>query len=376
LTAGCQDRKKTQQHSTSETIDSTPVGQSITQQELDKSANNLKQIALWLQTYNNIYGKLPINERTKDGKPILSWRVSILRFTEQEDLYKQFKLDEPWDSETNKKLIEKIPEIYAPVRGKAEKGMTFYQAFGGKHGWMRPGATIPSSFPDGTTNTFLVAEGAKPVIWTKPDDMDFDGTTVPNLGGMFDGRFTVAFADGHVQRFKKDIDKDVLKLLIDPSDGMVIPDLGGVTELVNPGPPPPAIPSTPRIVLAPSRDPKREPRPDPRDPWMPDPGDEIEVAGRSFIWPDGRRRYYVALDPPSQEKLDTIIAAKDGNAVQELIDQNRVIEYTNDRVRVQFGYIGLGGKAAVVRLLEKGTGGLGLGGEAVVASDQLRKPGK
>ena len=122
------------------------------------------------------------------------------------------------------------PSLFVPVRGKAERGQTFYQTFTGKHGWMNAGATLPGTFLDGTSNTFLVAEAAKPVIWTKPDDMEFDGTTVPKLGGMFDGRFTAAFADGSVRRFKKDVDKDLLKILIDPADGMVIPDLGAVTD--------------------------------------------------------------------------------------------------------------------------------------------------
>jgi Protein of unknown function (DUF1559) len=203
----------------------------ITQQQLDQSANNLKQIVLAFHNYAAAYNdKLPTNECSKDGKPILSWRVSLLLFIEQDELYKQFKLDEPWDSENNKRLIEKIPAIYAPVRGKAAKGQTFYQTFAGKHGWMKPGASMPGSFQDGTSNTFLVAEAAKPVIWTKPDDMEFDGTTVPKFGGMFDGRFTAAFADGHTQRFKKDMTDDLLKLLIDPADGMSIPDLSRVTD--------------------------------------------------------------------------------------------------------------------------------------------------
>jgi prepilin-type processing-associated H-X9-DG protein len=90
---------------------------------------------------------------------------------------------------------------------------------------MKQGATIPASFPDGTSNTFVVAEAAKPVIWTKPDDMEFDGKTVPALGGSFDGRFTVGYCDGSVRRFKKGMDADILKLLIDPADGNVIPEL-------------------------------------------------------------------------------------------------------------------------------------------------------
>ena len=55
--------------------------------------------------------------------------IFILPFIEQQNLYQSFKRDEPWDSENNKKLLESMPKIYAPVRGMAEKNKTFYQAF-------------------------------------------------------------------------------------------------------------------------------------------------------------------------------------------------------------------------------------------------------
>jgi hypothetical protein len=145
----------------------------ITPEQLADSSTNLKQIVLGFHNYNDTYGVLPTNQLSKDQKPLLSWRVQILPFIEEDNLYKQFKLDEPWDSENNKKLIEKMPMLYAPVRGKVEPGMTFYQTFTGKHGWMKAGANIPNAFPDGTSNTFICAEAAKPVIWTKPDDMVF-----------------------------------------------------------------------------------------------------------------------------------------------------------------------------------------------------------
>jgi Protein of unknown function (DUF1559) len=199
----------------------------ITAEQLQKSAENLKNIALAHHNYNDAQRVLPTNHLSKDGKPLLSWRVQILPYVEQDALFKQFKMDEPWDSEHNKKLVDKMPEIYAPVRGKADAGMTFYQAFGGKRGWQQPGARIPASFPDGTSNTLLVAEAAKSVIWTKPEDLTFDGLKVPELGGMFDGKFHAAFADGSVQRFRKGAPAATLKLLIDPADGMVLgPDLG------------------------------------------------------------------------------------------------------------------------------------------------------
>jgi uncharacterized protein DUF1559 len=199
----------------------------ITAEQLQTSDNNLKQIVLGFHNYNDTFGFLPTNQLSKDKKPLLSWRVQILPFIEEDNLYKAFKLDEPWDSEHNKKLIERMPKIYAPVRGKADAGMTFYQAFGGSNGWLKPGASIPRSFPDGTSNTIVCAEAAKPVVWTKPDDLVFDGKAVPALGGMFDGRFHAALMDGSTRRFRKGVDPEILKLLIDPADGMPLPrDLG------------------------------------------------------------------------------------------------------------------------------------------------------
>jgi hypothetical protein len=207
-----------------------PLGP-ITDEQFATTTNNLKQIAIAFHNYHDTNGELPANQHSKDKKPLLSWRVQILPYIEQDHLYKQFKLDESWDSDHNKKLIDKIPEVYMPVRGKADKGMTFYQVFGGTQGLFRPGARPTlATIPDGSSNTLLVAEAAKPVVWTKPSDLEFDGKTVPALGGMFDGKFHAAMGDGSVNRFRKNVDADVLRILIDPADGMVLPRDFGIDE--------------------------------------------------------------------------------------------------------------------------------------------------
>ncbi len=74
------------------------------------------------------------------------------------------------------------------------------------------------------SNTLLVAEAAKPVVWTKPEDLVFDGKDVPALGGLFDGRFHAAMGDGSVSRFRKGVDPATLRLLIDPADGVPLPE--------------------------------------------------------------------------------------------------------------------------------------------------------
>jgi hypothetical protein len=198
----------------------------ITSEQLDKAKNNLKQIALAWHNYEAANGNMPSNEQDAKGKALLSWRVQILPYIEEDALYKQFKMDEPWDSENNKKLIDEMPKIFAPIRVKADAGMTFYQSFTGKNALLKPGQKLTlANIPDGTSNTFMVVEAAKPVIWTKPDDLPFDGKDVPAMGGMFDGKFHASMCDGFVVRFRKGVDADILKLLIDPADGNVIPDL-------------------------------------------------------------------------------------------------------------------------------------------------------
>jgi len=219
-------------HQASKPKDKAKATVSITAAQLRASAKNLEQIALAFYNYQDKHGALPTNLLSTDKKPLLSWRVQILPFLEQDALYAQFKLDEPWDSDHNKQLVAKIPKLYAPVRGKADPGTTYYQAFGGSNGWLKPGARFPKSFPDGTSNTIICAEAATPVVWTKPEDLVFNGKDVPALGGLFDGKFHAAMGDGTVNRFRKGVDEDVLKLLIDPADGKALPANFGL----DPGP--------------------------------------------------------------------------------------------------------------------------------------------
>ena len=79
-----------------------------------QSMNNMKNIMLALLNYESARKAFPAHANySADGKPFLSWRVHVLPFNlEQQALYDQFHLDEPWDSEHNKTLIARMPEFY------------------------------------------------------------------------------------------------------------------------------------------------------------------------------------------------------------------------------------------------------------------------
>jgi hypothetical protein len=203
-----------------------------------QSQNNLKQLALGMQNFHEQTGQFPpavVYDR--DGKPLYSWRVLLLPYVEQDALYREFHLNEPWDSPHNKALLPRMPKVYAQAAVPADQSVTFYQvfdgpgaifdsdkskglkpffppglgAFGGPGPAAAPQAAAPAlmqsvssrrltDITDGTSNTIVIVEAGDPVPWTKPVDLRWDPNgPLPKLGGLFNGRFDAALADGSVR---------------------------------------------------------------------------------------------------------------------------------------------------------------------------------
>jgi hypothetical protein len=156
--------------------------------------------------YHDMHGRLPpAVVYGEDGKPLHSWRVLILPFIEQEELYKQFRRNEPWNSPHNLPLLEKMPATYAPPPGKAWKvppDHTVCQVFVGKDSAFegREGLRLPGDFPNGASNTLLIVEAGAPVPWTKPQDLPYDPDgPLPDVRGLFKDGFRAALVDGSVR---------------------------------------------------------------------------------------------------------------------------------------------------------------------------------
>jgi hypothetical protein len=154
------------------------------------------------------------------GQPQLSWRVLILPFIEQQPLFKEFRLNEPWDSPHNIALLPRMPKTYAPPPGKAKKvppHQTVCKVFVGKGAAFegRQGLRLPEDFPDGTSNTLLVVEAGEPVPWTKPVDLAFDPHgRLPDLRGLFDFGFRACVADGSRRDISKWISEKTIRAAI------------------------------------------------------------------------------------------------------------------------------------------------------------------
>lgn len=188
-----------------------------------QSRNHLKQMVLAFHNYHDVYNQFPGYRPIGNVHQGLSWRVQILPFIEQSQLYNQFHLDEPWDSEHNKTLIDKMPDIYRPPGIKLKTGMTTYVGVAGMDSlFQADGMRRFPDITDGTTNTAMLIDASadNAVIWTKPDDVPQDpAKIVAALQSRFQLATPVAFADGSVHSIDKGISEETASLLFNIHDG-------------------------------------------------------------------------------------------------------------------------------------------------------------
>lgn len=190
------------------------------------SSNNLKQLILAFHNYESAYRRLPPRAITaKDGTPLLSWRVAILPFIDQNDLYEKFHLDEPWDSANNKALIEKMPAVFASQYAGSEPGHSNYVY---PYGLGLPGSEERLRFAnitDGTSNTIALVEVdiLNAVPWTAPEDFDVDEAPLTDAFDLLVGA-SVAFFDGSVRFISRNIDEETLNALLTHDGGEVVGD--------------------------------------------------------------------------------------------------------------------------------------------------------
>lgn len=193
-----------------------------------QTGNSLRQIGLAMHMYHDQHGTLPPPaKRLSNGQRGLSWRVMILPYLDQDAVYRQFHIEEPWDSPHNKALLGQMPTVYnrGGTPANAWSGNTPFQVFVGPGSAFedRPKPITFMDFKDGTSNTLLVVEAQQEVPWTKPDDLPFDpARPLPPLGLAGSPDFWLVYGDGSIKRMPTMTPETQLKALITREGGEVI----------------------------------------------------------------------------------------------------------------------------------------------------------
>jgi len=187
----------------------------------EASGEQMKKIFVGMHKYHDAIRRFPAAFTAKDGQPLLSWRVAILRYLDDPqaaELYKQFHLDEPWDSPHNKPLLEKMPAVFRSPASALADGRTVYLTPRADFTVFPGEQQVPlRAIIDGASKTIALVEvdDEHAVPWTKPHDWKV-GPDKPKatFTGQYDQGANTAFVDGSVHFISYQVDDGLLKALL------------------------------------------------------------------------------------------------------------------------------------------------------------------
>jgi hypothetical protein len=210
--------------------------------------NRFKQMGLGMYCYAQSYGSFPpAYLADQQGRPMHSWRVLLLPFCGEDKYYRQFKLDEPWNSPHNRAHADRpveedsegfrYPLIYLCP---SDRGLSKYDAsqvvltgphtaFNGSH------PAKFEDFTDGLSNTIIGGEISDSGIhWMEPRDLNVEemsfkinDKTRIGLRSNHPHHVNVPLGDGSVRGISDSIDPEILKALITIDGGE---DIGKFTD--------------------------------------------------------------------------------------------------------------------------------------------------
>lgn len=217
-------------------------GQSVSRMTASRdqsiSIRNLQKIADALNAYAADHGNYPpVAITDNSGKPLLSWRVLLLPYLDEEELYNKIDLTVPWDDPINATIFPRMPTVFRHPNAAEQN---FYNQ-SGYYLVTGPGTLFPASGPlgpnditDDPTQTILVIEAKSsmmPGSWAEPIDIDYaamqgniGGNPSTEVGGLLDNGVAMATTDGRGHFLPNTTDPLVLRALITPQGGERLAD--------------------------------------------------------------------------------------------------------------------------------------------------------
>ena len=157
---------------------------------------------------------LPAYSLDSNAQPGLSWRVLLLPYLGELELYEKFRLDEPWDSPSNIELAKQLPTVYrSQFCQENDEGLTSFIVVVSPESAFPPvveGQSLSfDDITDGLSRTLLAIELPEaPQIWTKPDSLTPQEISVVLKHRKSGKRLFMNFLDGSVVKFESYVGDD------------------------------------------------------------------------------------------------------------------------------------------------------------------------
>lgn len=200
--------------------------------------NNMRIIGLAMQQYAHDRGSLPpAYVADADGRPLYSWRVLLLPYLEQQELFDEFdkEKEKAWDSPENMAVRDHIVSVFyrCPTSpNDASEPLTSYVLVTGPQ-TLFDGDKSPSldNIADGASQTIMLMETRDlDIHWSEPRDLTFDEVVARGFNGGGDagagsyhpGGMNVLFCDGSATFLSDSLDREVFRALLTPNGGEAI----------------------------------------------------------------------------------------------------------------------------------------------------------
>ncbi len=201
-----------------------------------QSKNDLKQIALAMHNYHDVYQTFPPGGiYTQEEEPYNAWMTSMLPYIGQAALYSTIDFDQAWTSPKNQQAFTLVvPQYLNPNIGPENAtvgGLGAAHYAGNSQLLLNNGSVKIREITDGMSNTIMAGEvGSNFMAWGDPENRrdpangfgstpNQFGVAAPGIGGV-----QMCLADGSVRFVSENIDPRVLKALATPAGGEMIGD--------------------------------------------------------------------------------------------------------------------------------------------------------
>lgn len=188
--------------------------------------DRMRRIALAMLLYERDRGTLP-PACTVDagGKPLHSWRVLLLPYLGQSELYDKIRLDEPWDSKHNRQFHENaVPFYQCPSEALGRHETTYSVVVGPDTPFQAGEGKKLAEFGRNSANMILVVERKQIASWMDPTrdlpqataEEGFTGREGGGLGigSQHPGGANFGHADGSIQFLPETIEPELFRQLL------------------------------------------------------------------------------------------------------------------------------------------------------------------
>lgn len=184
-------------------------------------AENLQRISLGMLLYEREHGTLPpAYSVDATGKPLHSWRVLLLPYLGEQELWSKLRLDEPWDSEHNRQFHDSHVSRYQCPSAELPPGQTTYSVVVGESTAFHQGEG--KSLGDFGMHLALVVEREEAVCWMDPmselpQSLAFEGINRNDagMGSPHPGGLNIGFRDGAVTFVSETVEASKLRGMLD-----------------------------------------------------------------------------------------------------------------------------------------------------------------